>query len=307
MQINKPIYWSKKNIIAFILFPFTIITFIINLIKKNSSKKKYSLKTICVGNIYIGGTGKTSLCISINKILNKKYKTVFIKKNYSNQLDEQNLLRSHGKLLSNQKRKVSLKIAEKKAFDVAVLDDGLQDKSINYDISIACFNSSSGIGNGYLLPAGPLRENISALNNYDAIFLNGEKKNKKINLILKKIKSKPKIFKAIYTPTNLKNFNRNKNFLFFCGIGNPDEFKRTLNKYKFKLREEFIFPDHHNYSNAEVEKIKQIAKNKKLEIITTEKDYYRLNNKNKKNIKCLKIILKIKNIKSFSKFLNKKI
>tara|TARA_Y100000590_G_scaffold448331_1_gene584816 strand:+ start:1977 stop:2900 length:924 start_codon:yes stop_codon:yes gene_type:complete len=307
MQINKPIYWSKKNIIAFILFPFTIITFIINLIKKNSSKKKYSLKTICVGNIYIGGTGKTSLCISINKILNKKYKTVFIKKNYSNQLDEQNLLRSHGKLLSNQKRKVSLKIAEKKAFDVAVLDDGLQDKSINYDISIACFNSSSGIGNGYLLPAGPLRENISALNNYDAIFLNGEKKNKKLNLILKKIKSKPKIFKAIYTPTNLKNFNRNKNFLFFCGIGNPDEFKRTLNKYKFKLREEFIFPDHHNYSNAEVEKIKQIAKNKKLEIITTEKDYYRLNNKNKKNIKCLKIILKIKNIKSFSKFLNKKI
>ena len=307
MQINKPIYWSKKNIIAFILFPFTIITFIINLIKKNSSKKKYSLKTICVGNIYIGGTGKTSLCISINKILNKKYKTVFIKKNYSNQLDEQNLLRSHGKLLSNQKRKVSLKIAEKKAFDVAVLDDGLQDKSINYDISIACFNSSSGIGNGYLLPAGPLRENISALNNYDAIFLNGEKKNKKLNLILKKNKSKPKIFKAIYTPTNLKNFNRNKNFLFFCGIGNPDEFKRTLNKYKFKLREEFIFPDHHNYSNAEVEKIKQIAKNKKLEIITTEKDYYRLNNKNKKNIKCLKIILKIKNIKSFSKFLNKKI
>ena len=307
MQINKPIYWSKKNIIAFILFPFTIITFIINLIKKNSSKKKYSLKTICIGNIYIGGTGKTSLCISINKILNKKYKTVFIKKNYSNQLDEQNLLRSHGKLLSNQKRKVSLKIAEKKAFDVAVLDDGLQDKSINYDISIACFNSSSGIGNGYLLPAGPLRENISALNNYDAIFLNGEKKNKKLNLILKKIKSKPKIFKAIYTPTNLKNFNRNKNFLFFCGIGNPDEFKRTLNKYKFKLREEFIFPDHHNYSNAEVEKIKQIAKNKKLEIITTEKDYYRLNNKNKKNIKCLKIILKIKNIKSFSKFLNKKI
>ena len=133
------------------------------------------------------------------------------------------------------------------------------------------------------------------------------KKNKKLNLILKKIKSKPKIFKAIYTPTNLKNFNRNKNFLFFCGIGNPDEFKRTLNKYKFKLREEFIFPDHHNYSNAEVEKIKQIAKNKKLEIITTEKDYYRLNNKNKKNIKCLKIILKIKNIKSFSKFLNKKI
>ena len=307
MQIKKPSYWNEKNIISFTLYPFTLITYLINFIKSFSIKKKYYLKTICVGNIYVGGTGKTPLCIEINKILNKKFRTVFIKKNYSSQLDEQNILKSYGKLINFQNRDASLKIAKKNKFDLAILDDGLQDKSISYDISIACFNSSSGIGNGFLLPAGPLRENTSILKNYDAIFLNGEKKNKKFSLILNKINPKPKIFEANYTPVNIKKFNINKNFLFFCGIGNPDEFRRTLIKYKFKIKEEFIFPDHFYFSNKQINKIKEIARNKKLEIITTEKDYLRLNKKNKKDIKFLKIILKIKNIKKFSKFLKDRI
>ena len=307
MQIKKPSYWNKKNIISFTLYPLTLITYLINFIKSFSIKKKYYLKTICVGNIYVGGTGKTPLCIEINKILNKKFRTVFIKKNYSNQFDEQNILKSYGKLINFQNRDTSLKIAKKNKFDLAILDDGLQDKSISYDISIACFNSSSGIGNGFLLPAGPLRENTSILKNYDAIFLNGEKKNKKFSLILNKINPKPKIFEANYTPVNIKKFNINKNFLFFCGIGNPDEFRRTLIKYKFKIKEEFIFPDHFYFSNKQINKIKEIARNKKLEIITTEKDYLRLNKENKKDIKFLKIILKIKNIKKFSKFLKDRI
>ena len=307
MQIKKPSYWNKKNIISFTLYPLTLITYLINFIKSFSIKKKYYLKTICVGNIYVGGTGKTPLCIEINKILNKKFRTVFIKKNYSSQLDEQNILKSYGKLINFQNRDTSLKIAKKNKFDLAILDDGLQDKSISYDISIACFNSSSGIGNGFLLPAGPLRENTSILKNYDAIFLNGEKKNKKFSLILNKINPKPKIFEANYTPVNIKKFNINKNFLFFCGIGNPDEFRRTLIKYKFKIKEEFIFPDHFYFSNKQINKIKEIARNKKLEIITTEKDYLRLNKENKKDIKFLKIILKIKNVKKFSKFLKDKI
>ena len=307
MQIKKPLFWAKKNIFSFLLNPLTLITLTVNFIKVFSIKKKYYLKTICVGNIYVGGTGKTPLCIEINKILNKKFRTVFIKKNYSNQLDEQNILKSYGKLINFQNRDASLKIAKKNKFDLAILDDGLQDKSISYDISIACFNSSSGIGNGFLLPAGPLRENTSILKNYDAIFLNGEKKNKKFSLILNKINPKPKIFEANYTSVNIKKFNINKNFLFFCGIGNSDEFRRTLKKYKFKIKEEFIFPDHFYFSNKQINKIKEIARNKKLEIITTEKDYHRLNKENKKDIKFLKIILKIKNIKKFSKFLKDRI
>ena len=307
MQINTPSYWSEKNIISFALYPFTFVTFLVNFIKSFSIRKKYHLKTICVGNIFVGGTGKTPLCVEINKIVNKKFRTVFIKKKYASQLDEQNFLKLQGNLINLKSRDLSLRVAKKRKFNLAILDDGLQDKSIDYDVSIACFNSSSVVGNGFLLPAGPLRENIRNLKNYDAIFLNGEKKNKKFFSFLNKIEPKPKIFEANYSPVNLKKFNKSKNYLFFCGIGNPDEFRRTLKKYKFKIKQEFIFPDHFNFSNNQISKLKNIAKNKKLEIITTEKDYLRLSKKNKKNINFLKIVLKIKNKKSFSKFLNERL
>jgi tetraacyldisaccharide 4'-kinase len=305
MKIIKPLYLSDKNLISYLLAPLTVFTFLINFSKKFSVKKKYKIKTICVGNIYIGGTGKTSLCIEINKILKNKFKTVFIKKRYLDQLDERKMLQTHGKLISEENRDMSLDKAEAKKFNLAILDDGLQDKKIDYDISIACFNSSYGIGNGYLLPAGPLREKLEILKKYSAIFVIGERKNTKLLSVLKKFNNK--IFYSNYVPINMKNFNRKKSYLYFCGIGNPEEFENTLNKYKFKISKKFIFPDHHNYTNKDLEKIKRIALKEKLEIITTEKDYKRLTIKNKKSIKFLKVELKIENLKKFKNFLKEKI
>ena len=305
MKIIKPLYLSDKNLISYLLAPLTVFTFLINFSKNFSVKKKYKIKTICVGNIYIGGTGKTSLCIEINKILKNKFKTVFIKKRYLDQLDERKMLQTHGKLISEENRGMSLDKAEAKKFNLAILDDGLQDKKIDYDISIACFNSSYGIGNGYLLPAGPLREKLEILKKYSAIFVIGERKNTKLLSVLKKFNNK--IFYSNYVPINMKNFNRKKSYLYFCGIGNPEEFENTLNKYKFKISKKFIFPDHHNYTNEDLEKIKRIALKEKLEIITTEKDYKRLTNKNKKSIKFLKVELKIENLKKFKNFLKEKI
>ena len=305
MKIIKPLYLSDKNLISYLLAPLTVFTFLINFSKNFSVKKKYKIKTICVGNIYIGGTGKTSLCIEINKILKNKFKTVFIKKRYLDQLDERKMLQTHGKLISEENRGMSLDKAEAKKFNLAILDDGLQDKKIDYDISIACFNSSYGIGNGYLLPAGPLREKLETLKKYNAIFVIGERKNTKLLSVLKRFNNK--IFYSNYVPINMKNFNRKKSYLYFCGIGNPEEFENTLNKYKFKISKKFIFPDHHNYTNEDLEKIKRIALKEKLEIITTEKDYKRLTNKNKKSIKFLKVELKIENFKKFKNFLKEKI
>ena len=305
MKIIKPLYINEKNLISYLLIPFTIFTILINFSKNFLIKKKYKIKTICVGNIYVGGTGKTSLCIQINKILKSKFKTVFIKKRYFDQLDERKILQNYGRLISDENRGVSLDKAEAKKFNLAILDDGLQDKRIDYDISIACFNSTYGIGNGYLLPAGPLREKLEMLKKYNAIFLIGERKNKKLLSILKKFNNK--IFYSKYVPINIKNLNRKKNYLFFCGIGNPEEFENTLNKFKFKISKKFIFPDHYSYRNEDLDKIKKIALKNKLQIITTEKDYERLTNNNKKNIKYLKVELQIENFKKFSNFLKEKI
>ena len=157
--------------------------------------------------------------------MRNKYKTVFIKKRYSDQFDERKVLESHGKLISDYDRSLSLDRAEKK-YNVAILDDGLQDKKINYDISIVCFNTTYGIGNGYLLPAGPLRENLEVLKKYNAIFLIGNKKNSKLSTKLKKFNKN--LFFSSYLPTNLNNFDKKKNYIFFCGIGNPEEFENNF-------------------------------------------------------------------------------
>jgi len=303
MKVNRPLFWNNINLISILLYPLSLITFLVNKINKIPNKKNFKIKSICVGNLYVGGTGKTPLSIKINNILKKKYKTVFIKKKYSDQIDEQNILKSYGNLICREHRDNALKIATKQKYDVAILDDGLQDKSLNYNITIVCFNSSDGIGNSFLIPSGPLREDISEIKNYDAVFLNGEKSNKEFSKYLKKLNNDIKVFEAKYTPTNLRSFNLNKKFLFFCGLGNPSEFERTLKKYKFKIKEKIIFPDHYDFSDIDIISIKNLAKIKKLNIITTEKDYLRLNKKNKKNVKFLKIDLSIKNMQNFSKFL----
>ena len=307
MKLIKPKFWETKNFISFILYPLSAITFLINATKKFSIKKKFKIKTICIGNIFIGGTGKTSLAIEINEIIRKKFNTVFIKKNHKNQIDEINLLKNKGKIISSSNRVDALAAASKKKYQVAILDDGLQQKNINYDLKIACFNSEYALGNEYTLPAGPLRENLNAINNYDLIFLNGEKKNKKILSKFKSINKNLKIFEGKYKPLNLKKFNLRKKYLMFCGIGNPHEFEQTLIKYKFNISKKIIFPDHHKFSNIDLKKLKYNAIKDNLTLVTTEKDYFRLNKTQRKNIKFLKIKLEIKDKNKLKKILISKL
>ena len=307
MKFIKPVFWQSKNIISLSLYPLSIFTLVINLLKKFTSKKNYPIKTICIGNIYLGGTGKTSLAIEVKKLLNDKIKTIFIKKNYPDQLDEVNLLKTHGKVIANNNRNDALNLASKKKYKLAILDDGLQQKNINYNLKIVCFNTEDELGNEYLLPAGPLRESINQLKEYDIAFLNGNKKNNNLYLKLQSINKNLKIFKGSYKPTNLKKFDLGKKYLMFCGIGNPHEFEKTLIKNKFSIKEKIIYPDHYKIPINELNRLKIKAKNEDLSLITTEKDFLRLNRSERKNIKFLQIKLEIKDIKNFKKILITKI
>tara|TARA_Y100000590_G_scaffold384310_1_gene455568 strand:- start:1298 stop:2221 length:924 start_codon:yes stop_codon:yes gene_type:complete len=307
MQIKKPSFWQDINLFSILLYPASLITSLVNLLKNLGDKEKFNIKSICVGNIYLGGTGKTPLSIKIKEILNHKFKIVFIKKKYINQSDEQNLLKKRGKLICTQSRSVGLKKAISQKFDLAILDDGLQEKGIKHDLTIACFNTSEKIGNGLLIPAGPLREKLSNLKYYDAVFLNGVKKDSKFIKTIKKFNKNINIFEGKYKILNLKNLNRKKKYLIFSGIGTPEEFEKTLKQNKFNFNKHLIFPDHYDFSFDDIEKIRETAKQKGWGILTTEKDYLRLKKKYKKDINYVKIDLNIKNLKTFSKFLNSKI
>ena len=284
MKLKKPQFWDykKPNIIAYFLWPISITLQLLNSFKKIFiSKKKFkNIKTICIGNIYIGGTGKTSLSLKVYEILSqKKFKTCFIKKDYIDQLDEQKILEKKGKLFKSKKRLFALENAISENYEVAIFDDGFQDETINYDLKFVCFNNLNWIGNGLTIPSGPLRENFRNIKNCNHIFINGDLEN--IDNIKKKIlETNPKVNIHIgkYVPENLEKFNINEKYLVFSGIGNHKTFLSMLKKNNFNIIKDIEFPDHYNYSKKDINKIISISEDYNCKILTTEKDFFRSKN-----------------------------
>ena len=299
MKLKKPNFWDykKPNLISYSLYPISIVLkFIIFLRKKFIKKNNFKgIKKICVGNMYLGGTGKTSLSLEIFKILKENNKKVcFIKKYYSNQLDEHKLLENCGKLFKERKRNKSIENAIKENYEFAIFDDGLQDFSIHYDFKIICFNNINWIGNGLTIPSGPLRESFDNLKKYEHVFINGNLENvERIKNEILSLNPKIKIHFGKYVPLNLDRFNLKKKYLAFSGIGNHQTFLSMLKINGFNVLNNFEFPDHYNYSQNDLDKIIDMAKKDECEIITTEKDFLRIGNLNKEKINFIKSELKI--------------
>jgi len=309
MKLKKPKFWDYKepHIYSYLLLPFSIILKLISKINLKSKPKSTNpmIKTICVGNIYIGGTGKTSLAIKIKEILEKQnIRVCFIKKFYSNQIDEQKLLNKNGQLFTSKKRITALDEAILQGYQVAIFDDGLQDASIKYDLEIVCFNNLNWIGNGLTLPSGPLREDINNLKLYNNLFLNGnEEPLIEIKNQIKKINPKIDINQGKYVPLNIENFNKEDSYLVFSGIGNHKTFINMLKNSDFKIIDDLEYPDHYQYSIKDFYEIINKAKKYNAKIITTEKDYLRLDSFDKTEILFIKSTLEILNEKKLTQTL----
>ena len=307
MNLKKPKFWDykKPNLTAYLLLPIASTISAINSLIKNSNQKKYRIKTICIGNIYIGGTGKTSLSIKLNKILtSKNLKSCFVKKYYKNQIDEQKILENNGKVFLSSKRTDAIQEAENQNYDIAIFDDGLQDKSIDYDLRVVCFNNINWIGNGMTIPSGPLRENINNLKNYEHIFLNGNLEN--IDFLKREIikfNSKINIHLATYEPINLNEFKKNEKYLIFSGIGNHQTFVSMVKKNGLEVLKDIEYPDHYSYTKEDINKILIEANKLNCKIITTEKDSHRINNFYENGIKIIKTELKIVDENKLLKFI----
>ena len=311
MKLKKPNFWDykKPNFLSYLLLPLTIPIILNNFYLNNKKKNTDNIKKICVGNIYVGGTGKTPLSIKLCQTLNNlSFKTAIIKKFYSDQLDEQKLLSEKNKLYCFDNRKKSISFAIKDNIEVVIFDDGLQDKSINYDLQFVCFNSEKWIGNGCLIPAGPLREKINSISKYDAIFLNGnEEDTLEQKKIIRKYNSNIRIFETYYSPIDMDKLNLEDKYLIFSGIGNPDSFKKTLLKSKINIIKEVNFPDHYQYTTKDIDKIKVFAKNLNAKILTTKKDYIKIEKKDTYGIDFLEIDIIIKNENELIEFIKKRL
>ena len=295
MKFFKPRFWeNKSNIYAIILVPISIIIQIfISINKILTNSKKFNIPIICVGNIYIGGTGKTPLSIEIVKELKmRKKKVVIIKKYYKNQDDEHKLIgKKINSLILNYNRIDAINEAKKKNYDAVVLDDGFQDYSIKKDINIICFHSNQSIGNGLVIPSGPLRESLSSLAKAQIVIINGKKNNLLEEKILN-ISNKIKIYYSKYIPSNVAQF-KNKKLFAFAGIGNPNNFFKLLIENNLDVKKTLSFPDHYHFDKSELQKIIDESLRNNYEIITTEKDYYRIKDYGFSNINFLKVELQI--------------
>ena len=312
MKFYKPKFWDERDhisLISILLFPISLIIIIKNYYQDSKPKKNYyDFRTICVGNIYIGGTGKTPLVNNLTNHLKKKNKTFIIKKNYFSHEDEKKMLESKHKVIFEKTREESLLKAEQEKAKIVIFDDGLQEKTINYDLKIVCFNSMKLDGNGHVIPAGPLREKLNSLKNYDVVLINGNANKETKNFIdkIKNINPNLKIFMGKYVPKNFSNFKKKK-FLAFSGIGNPHTFFDTLKNLKIKLVDYKKFPDHYNYTDGDLLKLNELAKINGCKLITTEKDYFRIKKTLRKNINFLKIELSIDQEKKFYKYLKERL
>ena len=311
MQFIKPKFWDlkKPNLLSYLLLPFTIPIRINNaLLNLKSKKKDQRIKTICVGNIYVGGTGKTPTTIKLYQLLNQQgYEVVTANKNYKKHLDEKIILEKKTETISSKDRKEIIDKAISMKKKILIFDDGLQDKKVSYDIEFVCFDQKNWLGNGLLLPSGPLREKIKSLKKYSCVFLkkNGEDISNKIQLI-KNINPNIKIFYTHFEPLNIDQFDKSEKYLIFSGIGNPNDFKSLLIKNKLNIIDEIIYPDHYMYNESDIIRIKKHANNLGAKIITTEKDYVKISHLDKEDINLLEVDLIIENEKELTDFIKEK-
>ena len=308
MNFKKPKFWDHSGLSfwSIILYPFSLLFLVTSLIiRLLKTQKKFPIPVICVGNIYLGGTGKTPLALEIFKIVKSSGKNPgFIKKGYDYLYDEIQMLEKIGKTYLNKNRKEAISELISLKHDVAILDDGFQDFSIKKDFSILCFNSNQLIGNGFLIPSGPLRQTFQSIKQAECVVINGTK-NLEFEDKIKKINENIKIFYSKYKIKNLDKF-KNKKVLAFAGIGNPSNFFELLKKNDINVKETISYPDHYNYSE---EDYGFLIKKKEQDVLlaTTEKDYYRLNEKMKESFDYVDVDLEIDNKNEFINLINSKL
>lgn len=290
MQLKTPKFWNKKGLWAFVLLPFSLIYFCVHLLKNFlQESRKISKPVICVGNLIAGGSGKTPVAIALGKILREiapqDFEFAYLSKGYmgdgakfvdlrdgkhlaENVGDEPMLLIDIAPTFVAKKRLFGAEqIDNIKKISAVILDDGMQNNSLKKDLVILVVDGKIGFGNGFMIPAGPMREPLlTGLKKADFVVVIG---NLQADL-QKKLQGK-KVVLAKLVVKNIADFSGKKLFAF-CGLAYPQKFFSTLTENGLDVVETRSFPDHYFYNKTDLEKMCDEAEKNKLQLITTKKD-----------------------------------
>ena len=292
-MLKAPKFWynKKDTVYSSALYPFSLLfrfgTKIRNLL---SVKQTSPIPTICIGNIVVGGAGKTPVAMKIGQILIKAgYSPHFISKGYAGVIKQSTKVNSwHSPIsvgdeslllskiattwIGNNRIKSSILAGEAGA-DCLIMDDGFQNPSIKKDFSIVVVDGEQEFGNKRVMPSGPLRESIRrGLSRTNAIIVIGKISNNLQKLIPKDIP----IFIASFETKKNNQIFKGKNITAFAGIAYPNKFFKTLNDQGANVIKEISFSDHYIYNENDLLTLAEIANKNKSILVTTRKDYVRI-------------------------------
>ncbi len=289
-----PSFWQQRGYLSVILYPVSLIYRLLGCLR-NYFAKSVKLKpyVICVGNITVGGTGKTQvvqwladklkeknsnylIVTNAYKARNKIAKLVVESDRAIDVGDESKMLSASSKVVAAQSLQESVALINDLNPEIVILDDRMQNPYIKKDLIILVFDATRAVGNNMIFPAGPLREGInSGIIKADIILMTGNQPCTNFNLINSIISSNKPFFKAqVKMKTKL---NLEKSYIAFSAIGNPDKFFTMLKESGVNIIEQVIYPDHHHYSDEDMSYLTSVAKSKNAVLVTTRKDNIKLN------------------------------
>jgi tetraacyldisaccharide 4'-kinase len=253
---------------------------------------------ICVGNLSVGGTGKTPVSIEIARLLIERgRKPFFLSRGYGGKLrgplevtadhyaaevgDEPLLLAHTAPVIVSRDRRAGALLAVEHGADTIVMDDGHQNFTLAKDLSLVVVDGEAGFGNGRVVPAGPLREPIAqGLARADAVIVTGDGAPALGQF------AKPILRTHL---THLEPDIAGRRVVAFAGIGRPDKFFQSLRAQGANLLDTKSYADHHKYTAGEIARLRSKARAHNAELVTTEKDYVRLTPLEREGIRALPV------------------
>jgi tetraacyldisaccharide 4'-kinase len=286
--VTTPDWFLKRNVKAWLLLPLAAlyylagkIVYFFRLFRQKTSKRP----VICIGNILAGGVGKTPVVMEIAKRINAPV----VMRGYGRDKkagdigDEAKMMQKAGIMVLVGDRKKNICALNDQAGGPIVMDDGFQNPTIKKDISILVFDQGIGLGNGFLLPAGPLREPRSAVKRADAvIIIRGQKKNPKLDI--------PKGVPVFYAFSRTIMPKTSGRIVAFAGIGYPQKFFNAIGPIAVETRG---FADHHQYSRDDLDMLFALAKQNRADLVTTQKDWVRLPPDAQKKIRAARLEMSV--------------
>jgi tetraacyldisaccharide 4'-kinase len=288
-------WWQKPGLAAWLLSPFALIYGAIAGWRMRRAEFRAGIPVICIGNFTLGGTGKTPTAIAIAKLLAARgERPFFLTRGYGGTLsgpvqvelgkhrapdvgDEPLLLARIAPTIVSRDRAAGAAFAQDAGATVIVMDDGLQNPSLDKDLSIAVVDGRRGFGNGHVFPAGPLRASLSTqLARVQAILVVGSGDALSQVETLADAHGLPLLRTRLEPASDLSTTLGARHVLAFAGIGDPEKFYRTLSEAGIDVTARQSFADHHRYSEDEATRILARCKTEQLVPVTTEKDMARL-------------------------------